>query len=726
MSAPAATVEPAAAAAAAAGDLAAQVEWEHLPRGRARRPAFSHSGSVLLRAATTLAVAGGLCLIVFYAKGGPEPLNPGPMTTLEMVLTLAGGATVATVIAYRPSARPFWGAWSAGLLLAFAALCALSVVWSVQPDESWQDAGQMLAYSALFAAAVALARAAPGGWAALLGGVVLAAVVVCAYALMTKVAPASLDANDPNARLRAPYEYWNAIGLTAAMGVVACLWLGARRAGHALLSALAYPAMGLLLVTVLLAYSRGSLVAMGVGVVLWLCVTPLRLRGAAVLLVSGVAALAVVAWDFSQHALSSEKVALALRVAAGRQLGVALAAMLLALTAAGVAIGFVTNRRAPRPALRRRMGMVLLCLPVIALLALAGLLAHSQRGLTGSISHDVSSLTNPNAPVPVNTPGRLTAVGSVRARYWKEALEVFSEHPPLGAGADGFATAHLRHRTETLDVAHAHGFLVQTLSDLGLVGLALVLALLIAWLVAAGRATHPFNRRWQDWRWRPVEAPYTPERVGLLTMLCIVFAFGTHSLVDWTWYIPGDACVALLCAGWLAGRGSPAPLKRPGAVLSPSNRRVLAAAIMLLALLAAWAQWQPLRSFNASNQALALLPGNPVAARTKAQQAVARDPLSVQALSTLATVQQSAGEAAQARATLQRAVRLQPSNPQTWKALGIYDLQTHNPKEALNELRAAVYLNPEAIAPEATIVYYPELLEVRNAYLLALRETGGA
>ncbi len=630
------------------------------------------------------------------------------------------------------------------MLLAFAALCALSVVWSVQPDESWQDAAQMLAYSALFAAAIALARAAPGGWSALLGGVLLAAVVVCMYALFTKVLPADFAANDPYARLRAPYEYWNAIGLTAAMGVVACLWLGARRAGHALLSALSYPAMGLLLVTVLLAYSRGSLVAVAVAVGLWLCITPLRLRGAAVLLSGGLGALLVVAWDFSQPVLTSENVALAQRVHAGDQLGVVLAAMLLALTAVGVAIGFFTGRRAPRPKLRRRVGTILLCLPVIALLAFLGLLAHSQRGFTGSISHGVSSLTNPNAPVPVNTPGRLTAVGSVRARYWNEALEVFSEHIPLGAGADGYATARLRHRTETLNVTHAHGFIVQTLADLGLVGLALVLALLIAWLIAAGRATHPFNRRWHYWRWRRIQAPYTPERVGLLTMLCIVFAFGVHSLVDWTWYIPGDACVALLCAGWLAGRGplnprgseaaaaprvdgqeqAERPDGRRGAI---SARSILAAAIVVLALLAAWAQWQPLRSFDASNDALALLGGNrPQAARAAAQLGVSRDPLSVQALATLATVQQDDGESAQARATLQRAVRLQPSNPQTWEALGIYDLQTHDPKDALNELRAAVYLNPEAIAPEATIMYSSELVEVRNAYLLALRETGSA
>ncbi len=41
----------------------------------------------------------------------------------------------------------------------------------------------------------------------------------------------------------------------------------------------------------------------------------------------------------------------------------------------------------------------------------------------------------------------------------------------------------------------------------------------------------------------------------MLCMLCLVVVFGVHSLVDWTWYVPGNACVALLCAGWLAGRG---------------------------------------------------------------------------------------------------------------------------------------------------------------------------
>jgi hypothetical protein len=715
-----------------------------------------------------VAVAAGLCAVVFYAKGGWNPINPGPMTVAEMTLTLAGGVAVAGTVLLAPAGRPAYGAWAVGLLLALTALTALSVVWSVQPDESWQDAGRMLAYSALFAAAVALVRVVPARWSSLLGGVLLAAVVVCGYALATKVFPDQLDPSDQYARLRAPYNYWNAIGLTAAMGIVSCLWLGARRTGHALLGALAYPAMGLLVVTLMLSYSRGALVAVAIGVVLWFCIVPLRLRGAAVLLVGALGGMVVVGWDFSQHALSSESVALSDRVNSGSQLGVLLVAVLSGLTLAGVAIGFLTGRHAPRAAARRRMGVLLLSLPAIAVVVFLGLLAHSHRGLTGSVSHGVSSLTDPNAPLPsTNTPGRLTSIGSVRARYWNEALEVFSEHPAVGAGAGGYATARLRRRTETIDVTHAHGYLVQTLADLGLVGLALTLALLAAWLAAAGRSTHPWNRSWREGAWRAVALPYSAERIGLLTMLCVVVAFGVHSLVDWTWYVPGDACVALLCAGWLAGRGSLAGANgtstiahsddalsatttgdalqdtavSPPVNLSPPmgrarrrrvpplrevgpTRGILAAAVLAATLVAAWAQWQPLRSVDASNQALALLPRNPAAARTAAQTAVRRDPLSVQALFTLSTIQQRAGESAQARATLQRAVRLQPSNPQTWVALGDYDLQANNPPEALKELRAAVYLNPETVAPESLIREDPELLEVRNAYLQALRESG--
>jgi hypothetical protein len=435
--------------------------------------------------------------------------------------------------------------------------------------------------------------------------------------------------------------------------------------------------------------------------------------------------------------------------------------MLLVLTLAGMAIGFRTGVRAPSPYLRRRAGALLLILPLLACAGLVGALSVSHRGVTGTISHDFNSLTNPNAKIPPNTPGRLTAIASVRARYWNEALEVFQDHPLVGSGAGGYRTARLHYRTETLEVRHAHGYIVQTLADLGLVGLILTLALLLTWMAAAGRSTHPFNRRWTSWRelngvsdpdgdddgrrrgvlrgwrsigWRRVPAPYTPERIGLLSMLCIVVVFGVHSLADWTWYVPGNACVALLCAGWLAGRGPIDGAVEAGAsqARSTSARHGrwsprsdwrstgIACAVIVAALLAAWVQWQPLRSEDAAQEALSLIPTNQSRALSAAHAAVDRDPLSVEALFSLAKVEQAAGEGALAKTTLERAVRLQPSNPQTWLALGEYEL-VGDPQAALNDLHAAIYLNPESIAPELIAQGNPEAITIQNDYVRALR-----
>lgn len=724
-----------------------------------------------MSALPTLLIAGALCLVTFLAGGG---LNLATITPVEIGLTLGCGVGIAAAIVLTPAGRPAYGLWPTGLLLALAALCALSVVWSVKPDSSWEDAARLFAYSGVFALAVLLARAAPARWSAVLGGVLLGAVVVCGYALLTKVFPDVLGSErayaHTYARLREPYGYWNAIGLAAALGAIGCMWLGARRAGHALLSALAYPAMGIVMVTVLLAYSRGALAALVLGLALWLCLVPLRLRGVVVLCTGALGAGVVVAWDFSQHALTTDDTPLAARVSAGHQLGVLLAAVLVGLTLAGLAIGFLDGRRAGGRAqvqTRRRAGAVLLSVPVIVAIAFAGALTLSHRGLFGSVSHTVGTLTNPNAPVPANGPGRLTAIGSVRARYWNEALEIFSAHPLLGVGAEGYETARLRYRTAILDVGQAHGFIVQTLADLGLVGLLVVLALLGAWLCAAGRATHPCNRRWSRWRWRRIagaESRYTPERVGLLTMVCLVATFGVHSFVDWTWYVPGVACAALLCAGWVAGRGplrtgahsperrasgaadprsvAPEELRLPSTTekegpSSPAWSRLrhpldeigplrggAAAAVVILALLAAWVEWQPQRSVDASNEALALVARDPTAALAAAHTAVSRDPLSAEALLTLAAVQEGAGQPAAAAATYEHAVHLQPANFHTWQALGEYDLRTSQPHAALDALRAAVYLNPEAVAPRAEIAENAELLSIQNAYLQALRATG--
>ncbi len=741
----------------------------------------------------TLLLAALICAVTFYSKGG---LTLETVTTTEMVLTIGSGVLLAAAALVARADTPLYGLWPALLLLAFALLTGLSILWSVQPDASWRDANRLLAYAAVFAAAIALARLGPRHWPALLGGVALSSVVICGYALLAKSMPGQFSEANHYARLYEPFGYWNALGLTAAMGAVCCVWLGARRAGHALLSALAYPALGVLLLTLLLAYSRGALAALAIGLVLWFCLVPLRLRGAAVLLCAGACAGAIAAWDFHDHALSSEGVPIAEAASGGHELGALVIVMILALSAAGVAITFATGRSAPTALVRRRAGFALIGAIGVCVLAVLGALAASHRGFEGTISHDLHTLTDTHAKVP-NTPGRLTAIASVRAQYWDEALKVFTHHVPVGVGASGYEVARLRYRTGPLPVKHAHGFVVQTLADLGIAGLVLALALLLCWMAAVGRPTHPFDRRWRSWRElragrRPawVRLPvrrYGAERIGMLSVLCVVVVFGVHSLIDWTWYVPGNALVALICAGWLAGRGplrpaaeapilAPGPAEADGAATgngAPEGRALgeeeapgapaqradgapgvqeapdaaarprrllaaaehagwvrmtLAAALLVTALLAAWSQWQPQRAEDAREQALGLLAGSPVAARTAAEASVSRDPLSAEALIALAEVQSSTGQRAAARVTLQRAVRLQPSNPQTWLTLGAYDLPT-DPRAALQELRAGIYLDPELISPEALATGAPgqqEAVQVYNEYVQALRASTAA
>jgi O-antigen ligase/tetratricopeptide (TPR) repeat protein len=697
----------------------------------------------------TLGVAALLCLLAFYTRGG---LNLETLTNVELGVTLAAAVVLAAgILVIRPPVRA-WGAWPAGLLLAFALLSGVSLVWSVQPDGSWRDAGRLLCYATFFAAVVVLVRVIPRRWPSLIGGITLASVVICGYALLTKSLPNHFEQANLFARIYEPYGYWNALGLTAAMGAIGCMWLGARRAGNQVLNALAYPAMGVLLLTLLLAYSRGALVALLVALALWFCLVPLRLRGAAVLVSGAVAAGAIAAWDFSNHSLSSEKVPLAEATSAGHELGALVIAMVVLLAALGAGVTFATARSAPSALVRRRAGLAIAGALAALVLAFAGALAVSHRGFTGTISHALHSLTDTHAKVP-NTPGRLTAIASVRAQYWDEALKVFKAHPMLGSGAAGYEVARLRYRTGPLPVKHAHGFIVQTMADLGVVGLLAALALLGTWMSAAGRPTHPFNRRWRSWRelragarpaWEPLPSGalrrYGPERIGMLSMLCMVVLFGIHSAIDWTWYIPGIALAALACAGWLAGRGpllntagaagagaganGPPSFSRAGlreAIGRPSAVRIAAAcAIVAGALLIAWTQWQPQRSEEARETALGELARNPPGATAAAQAAVSRDPLSAEALFALADVQAATGHRAAARATLQKAVRLQPSNPRTWVALGMFDLG-EQPEAALQELRAGIYLDPASISPEALAAGHPEAIATYNAYVQALR-----
>ena len=111
-----------------------------------------------------------------------------------------------------------------------AVLTAISIFWSIAPDVTWVEADRTFAYFAVFAAGVAAGRLAPTGYGVLLRGVLGAVAIICCYALASRVWPVQLGGGtEIYARIAQPFEYWNGVGVVAAMGVVPALWLGARR-----------------------------------------------------------------------------------------------------------------------------------------------------------------------------------------------------------------------------------------------------------------------------------------------------------------------------------------------------------------------------------------------------------------------------------------------------------------------------------------------------------------
>ena len=79
-----------------------------------------------------------------------------------------------------------------------------------------------------------------------------------------------------------------------------------------------------------------------------------------------------------------------------------------------------------------------------------------------------------------------------RQAYWNVALEDASEHVVLGSGAGSFDDYWLEHRPIPAYVRDAHNLYLETVAELGIVGLALLLVALGTPLVAAARAR---NRR---------------------------------------------------------------------------------------------------------------------------------------------------------------------------------------------------------------------------------------
>ena len=132
--------------------------------------------------------------------------------------------------------------------------------------------------------------------------------------------------------------------------------------------------------------------------------------------------------------------------------------------------------RAPRPPAR-----------VIASLCAIGAVAGLAVASAGAVSNgrDCAEVSN--------DPSRFGTFGSARLCWWEEAWDVFAGHSLQGAGAGTFEIARKRYRSDARSVVEPHSVPLQHLSDGGVAGLALFVALIGA-AAAVHRRASPTRR----------------------------------------------------------------------------------------------------------------------------------------------------------------------------------------------------------------------------------------
>jgi O-Antigen ligase len=637
-----------------------------------------------------VAIGAALAGVAFGAAGGSELSRT---TIVEVSLVIVGGAIVAAAIAWGGDGRQH-GTLTVALFAALAALTALSVTWAQEPSLAYVETGRTLAYLAVFAAAVAGARLAPRATATVVTGIVLAATAAVLYSLAARIWQGSIGENEISNRIGQPFQYWNAVGTTAALAVPGLLWLGTRRAVAVAGRVLAYPALGAVILALLLTQSRGAVAAAIVGTLLWLAIVPLRLRALPLIAIAGAAAGPVAAWALSKDGFSTPAEPLSVKESIAGEFGLLVLLMLLVLVVAGVLVNVGLQRGIPPLRARRRIGIVALVVAAVVPLVAFTSVAFSDGGIGGAIGDRVDELTSESQTSPTTQgAGRLTQASSTRGKYWREAGHAFEERPWIGFGAGNFETARLRQRTDASVTRHAHGFVPQTMADFGILGLAVTALLLAAWLVAAARATGLHPRR------NGVRRDWDADRLALVAAALTAIVFGLQSAIDWTWFVPGPTAMALVAAGFVAGR---APLGQPDPPVTlpavpPPQRLLAAAGVLVAAILTAWAIWQPEASDRQIGDALRLSDAGLLDdAIAKTNDAADSDPLSSDPLLTRAAIETQAGREGAAGHTLEQAVLKFPGDPETWYRLAAFQLGTlDQPVKATATVRAALYLDPK-------------------------------
>jgi hypothetical protein len=640
------------------------------PVGRTRRRAMAQ----IERHAVTATLVFPVPLLVYLGvnAGGYSRGIVGVAAAISAAM-LALRAVLAPRTVRRPGTIGMIGALA---LFGLAAWQLLSAGWSDSPTRAIQEFDRTVLYLVVFLAFATLPRRSLQSVILAVGAAIaVLAIMGLAARLRPDLFPTTPQPASPQ-RLAFPLTYWNAMGVMLACGLVIALHLASevsgsrwiRMAGAAICPALA--------VTLYLTLSRGGLGAAVLAVAVYAAVGRPRGLVPALIAIVPTTVFAVLQAYGATELVSSTPTSQE-AVIEGRDLTTAVVVASLAALVLRAALFKLDDRlaalRLPRLPDRSRP----YAWPAVIV---AALVVGVAAGVPHVLGQQYDNFVRNSPTTTIKDPrSRLTQVYNAgRLSHWDVALNASRGHRLGGLGAGTFDQQWYRYRHTPAQVTEAHSLYVETLSELGVVGLAL-LAVFLASMVAAA-----VMRRAR----RPAAA----------AVAAVVVGWALHAGLDWDWEMPAVTLIPII----LAAAAAAAPAKA-----SQGRRRwtplIVAVGALVLAVLPTLDALSDTRIDQAEH---AYANDDCATAHKRAEQARSLLPMRPEPHAIIAVCALRTNKPAVAKASSARAVASDP-NDWEWRFLDALVIGTAG-ADPRPELAAARARNPRGVAPQALSSVYRE------------------
>jgi O-antigen ligase len=504
---------------------------------------------------------GALIVFLGFNAGG---YFPGTPAVAALVLTQI------LLVRIVQARRPFEGLAPmtlvvAGALACYALLTLVSGIWShsmsralIEFDRAWLYLLVLVLFGTIQASTDNLR------W--LVRGLVLGMSIVCVSGLATRLLP-NVWHTAPgvsNERLSYPVTYWNTLGLLASLGIVLAFHLSCSLSERRVVRVLAAGVLPLLALTLFFTFSRGAMLACGIGMVSYLLVArPRGLPSAVIAVIPTTAVLMLLA--YRANLLDTLDPTTRRAVAQGHHLALAAGVCVLVSMAARLLLTSVLDRRLRRSARRPRLDAPLKRGAMLAAVAVA-VVAFFALGAPHALAHDWDRFIGGASTTARggDLRERLTDPSNDgRTPLWRVALHGFSASPLHGVGAGMYQTLWDRERSQFAYVIDAHSLYLQAMAELGVPGLLLLLVLVGATILGLGLRARGRRRT----------------LYGALLAAAVVWAL--HAGVDWDWEMPVVTIGFFAIAGLALSTGGQA-----GSGWVPSHNTRLVLALFCLATVA--------------------------------------------------------------------------------------------------------------------------------------------